>query len=99
MTIKHPPAGGKKDLAPGESSALHLHGQAFHALSLEQQREQLRLADASMRYRMILDAADGRDLTHSLASQDLFLTIFDSRGLDESNSFSLIRELHDNSPE
>lgn len=75
MTIKHPPAGGKKDLAPGESSALHLHGQAFHALSLEQQREQLRLADASMRYRMILDAADGRDLTHSLASQDLFLTI------------------------
>jgi hypothetical protein len=47
----------------------------FETLSLPEQKEQVRLADASMRYRMILNAADGRALVQSLPSQDLFLTI------------------------
>lgn len=47
----------------------------FENLSLSEQKEQVRLADASMRYRMILNAGDGRALVQSLPSQDLFLTI------------------------
>lgn len=47
----------------------------FGSLSLSEQKEHVRRADASLRYRMILNAADGGALVQSLASQDLFLTI------------------------
>lgn len=47
----------------------------FASLSLQEQKDRVRRADASTRYRMILDVADGRKLVQSLAPQDLFLTI------------------------
>jgi hypothetical protein len=47
----------------------------FASLSLQEQKDRVRRADASTRYRLILDVADGRALVQSLTSQDLFLTI------------------------
>lgn len=75
MSKTQKPGAEGNDKTTASPSSPVARAQRFQDLPLQQQQDRVRLADASLRYRMILDAADGRALAQSLPSQDLFLTI------------------------
>lgn len=69
-----PDAAGQNESLKGPSQPVRKRHH-FVDLPPEEQQRQLREADPSLRYRMILEVADGRGLVQALAAQDLLLTI------------------------